>query len=351
VDLVGYTSLSESRDAEDVRELLSRYFDTARTIIGRYGGTVEKFIGDAVMAVWGAPLAQEDDAERAVRAGLELVSAVAAFGEDVGAAELRARAGVVTGQVASVSAPGEALVVGDRVNTASRVQSVAEPGTVYVDDVTRQVTSAAIAYADMGFHTVKGKEEPLRLWRAMRVIAGVAGARGDSELEAPFVGRDSELRLIKELFHAGVERGTARLVAVTGAPGVGKSRMRREFENYVDGLVDTTLWHSGRCLSYGEGVAYFALAEMVRQRLGIPEEEAPDEAARKLQLGLERWIPDATERAFLEPRLGALIGVAQPGLDRQELFAGWRLFFERLASELPVALSFEDLHWADDGLI
>jgi len=351
VDLVGYTSLAESRDAEDVRDLLSRYFDTARTIVGRYGGTVEKFIGDAVMAVWGAPQAQEDDAERAVRAGLELVSAVAAFGEDVGASELRARAGVVTGQVASVSAPGEALVVGDRVNTASRVQSVAEPGTVYVDDVTRQITSAAIAYADMGFHTVKGKEEPLRLWRATRVIAGVAGARGDSDLEAPFVGRDSELRLIKELFHAGVERGTARLVAVTGGPGVGKSRLRREFENYVDGLVDTTLWHTGRCLSYGEGVAYFALAEMVRQRLGIPEEEAPDEAARKLQLGLERWIPDATERAFLEPRLGALIGVAQPGLDRQELFAGWRLFFERLASELPVTLSFEDLHWADDGLL
>src|SRR5690349_23276339 len=126
VDLVGYTSLSETRDAEDVRDLLSRYFDTARTIVGRYGGTIEKFIGDAVMAVWGAPTAREDDAERAVRAGLELVDAVAAFGEDVGAAELRARAGIVTGQAAAVSAPGEAIVVGDRVNTASRVQAVAE---------------------------------------------------------------------------------------------------------------------------------------------------------------------------------------------------------------------------------
>src|SRR5207248_4076969 len=139
---------------------------------------------------------------------------------------------------------------------------------------------------------------------------GVAGARGDSELEAPFVGRDSELRLIKELFHAGVERGTARLVVVTGAPGVGKSRLRRELENYVDGLVALTLWHSGRCLSYGEGVAYFALAQMVRQRLGIPEEAPPEEAERKLELGLERWVPAAAERGFLEPRLGALIGVA-----------------------------------------
>lgn len=351
VDLVAYTSLSESRDAEDVRELLSRYFDTARTIVGRYGGNVEKFIGDAVMAVWGAPQAREDDAERAVRAGLELVNAVKAFGEEVAAPDLRARAGVVTGQVSSISAPGEGLVVGDSVNTASRVQSVAEPGSVYVDDATRQVTSAAIAYADAGEHILKGKDEPLRLWRAERVVAGVAGARSDTELEAPFVGRESELRLIKELFHAGVERSTARLVVVSGGPGVGKSRLRREFENYVDGLASTTLWHSGRCLSYGEGVAYFALAEMVRQRLGIPEEEEPDEAACKLQIGLERWIPDATEREFLEPRLGALIGVSQPGLDRPELFAGWRLFFERLSEHLPVVLSFEDLHWADDGLL
>jgi class 3 adenylate cyclase/tetratricopeptide (TPR) repeat protein len=351
VDLVGYTSLSESRDAEDVRELLSRYFDTARTIVGRYGGTIEKFIGDAVMAVWGAPQAREDDAERAVRAGLELVSAVRAFGEEVGAPELRARAGVVTGQVASMSSPGEALVVGDRVNTAARVQSVAEPGTVYVDDVTHQVTSAAIAYLDAGEHRVKGKEEPLRLWRAQRVVAGVAGARAQGDLLAPFVGRDSELRLIKELFHAGVERRSARLVAVSGPPGVGKSRLRTEFENYVDGLADTMLWHSGRCLSYGDGVAYFALAEMVRQRLGIPEESLPEDAANKLKIGLERWIQDAAERDFLEPRLGALIGVAQPGLDRHELFAGWRLFFERLSGELPVVLSFEDLHWADDGLV
>jgi class 3 adenylate cyclase/tetratricopeptide (TPR) repeat protein len=351
VDLVGYTTLSESRDAEDVRELLSRYFDTARTIVGRYGGVVEKFIGDAVMAVWGTPTAREDDGERAVRAGLEVVAAVTAFGEDVGAPDLRARAGVVTGQVAALANPGEGLVVGDRVNTASRVQSTARPGTVFVDEVTRRASSAVIAYEDAGEHTVKGKLEPLQLWRAVRVVAGAAGSRRADGLEAPFVGRDAELRLVKDLFHATVDRGTARLVAVSGPAGVGKSRLRHEFLLYIDGLADTVLWHGGRCLSYGDGVTYWALAEMVRQRLGIPEETAPDEAAGKLAAGLDRWVTDPGERAYIEPRLGALLGTAQPGLERQELFAGWRLFFERLAEHEAVVLAFEDLQWADEGLL
>ncbi len=351
VDLVGYTSLSESRDAEDARELLGQYFERARTIIGRYDGTIEKFIGDAVMAVWGTPVAREDDAERAVRAGLELVDAVSAFGDEVRAPELKARAGVVTGQVASAVSPGAGLVVGDRVNTASRVQSAAEPGSVWVDEVTRQATSAVIAYEDVGEHTVKGKAEPLRLWRATRVVAGEAGSQREEGLEAPFVGRESELRLVKELFHAGVERNAIRLVAVSGPAGTGKTRLRWEFFKYIDGLADYVLWHSGRCLSYGEGVAYWALAEMVRQRLGIPEEALPDEVEAKLDAGLTSWILDAAEREFLSPRLGALLGVAEPGLAREDLFAGWRLFFERLAEHDPVALIFEDLQWADEGLL
>jgi class 3 adenylate cyclase/tetratricopeptide (TPR) repeat protein len=351
VDLVGYTSLSETRDAEDVRDLLSRYFDQARTIIRRYGGTVEKFIGDAVMAVWGAPVAREDDAERAVRAALELVDAVAAFGESVGAPQLRARAGVVTGQVASLANPGEGLVVGDRVNTASRVQSTAEPGTVYVDEVTRQASSAAIAYADAGEHAVKGKAGPLRLWRALRVVAGAGGAQPEEGLAAPFLGRDPELRMIKELFHTAVDRGRPRLITVSGAAGVGKSRLQMEFVRYVDGLADTILWHSGRCLSYGDGVAYWALAEMVRQRMGIEEDASPELAEAKLAAGLDRWLTDPAERAFVGERVRTLLGLAEPGLSRAELFAGWRLLFERLAEQSPVVLAFEDVQWADDGLL
>jgi class 3 adenylate cyclase/tetratricopeptide (TPR) repeat protein len=350
VDLVGYTSLSESRDAEAVRELLSRYFETARTIVGRYGGTIEKFIGDAVMAVWGTPLAREDDAERAVRAALELVDAVTAFGQDVGAPQLRARAGVVTGQVASATSPGEGLVVGDRVNTAARVQSTAEPGTVYADAVTRQASSAAIAYADAGEHTVKGKAEPLRLWRALRVVAGARGAQAEQGLAAPFLGREAELRVLKDAFHAAIDRNQPRLITVLGAPGVGKSRMRMEFFRYIDGLADTILWHSGRCLSYGDGVAYWALAEMVRQRLGIEEDAPPDVAESKLVLGLERWLPDRADQAFVAERVRGLIGLSEPALSRAELFAGWRLLFERLAEQSPVVLAFEDVQWADDGL-
>src|SRR4051812_28635088 len=350
VDLVGFTTLSESRDPEDVRELLSKYFDTTRTIIGRYGGVVEKFIGDAVMAVWGAPTAREDDAERAVRAALDVVESVATFGAEIDL-PLSARGGVVTGAVAAWTAPGEGLVAGDRVNTAARVQSVAEPGSVYVDEETRRSTSAAIAYVDMGEHSVKGKAEPLHLWRADRIIAGVGGSQRVDGLEAPFIGRDADLRLVKELFHACVERQSARLVSVVGVAGVGKSRLHWEFDKYVDGLVDDVWYHSGHCLSYGDGVAYWALAEMVRQRFQIAEEDTAEVAVQRLTDGLPQWVSDAAEREFLLPRLGALIGATDTTLMREELFAGWRLLFERLAETQTVILTFEDMQWADSGLL
>jgi class 3 adenylate cyclase len=164
-DLVGFTSLSESRDAEEVRELLSRYFDTCRRLVELYGGTVEKFIGDAVMAVWGTPVATEDDAERGVRAALDLVAAVSALGDELGASELRARAGVLTGEAAvNMAAVGEGMVAGDLVNTASRVQSVAEPGSVFVGEATRRATEQAIVYEDAGSFELKGKEGETSLW-------------------------------------------------------------------------------------------------------------------------------------------------------------------------------------------
>ena len=197
-DLVGFTTLSEHRDPEEVRELLSRYFDRCRALIERYGGTVEKFIGDAVMAVWGTPVAREDDAERAVRAALSLTGAVATLGGEIGMPELRLRAGVLTGSAAvEVGAEGEGMVLGDTVNTASRLQSIAEPGSVLVNDATRRASEAAIAYEDAGTHQVKGRDEPVHAWRALRVVAGARGARRGSGLEAAFVGRTRELETVR----------------------------------------------------------------------------------------------------------------------------------------------------------
>ena len=228
-DLVGFTTLAEGRDAEDTRELLTRYFDLARDVIGRYGGTVEKFIGDAVMAVWGAPIAHEDDAERAVRAGLELVDAVKTLGPGIAA-----RAGVLTGEAAvTLGATNQGMVAGDLVNTASRLQSAAVPGTVLVGEATERAASRAIAFEAAGEQTLKGKASPVPAWRAVRVVAE-RGGRGRSDvLEAPFVGRDDELRLLKDLFHATTRERRARLVSVIGPAGIGKTRLAWEFNKYT----------------------------------------------------------------------------------------------------------------------
>jgi class 3 adenylate cyclase/tetratricopeptide (TPR) repeat protein len=352
-DLVGFTPLSETRDPEDVRELLSRYFDSCRRLIELYGGVVEKFIGDAVMAVWGTPVAQEDDAERAVRTALDLVAAVTALGDEVGAPELRARAGVLTGEAAvNVGAVGEGMVAGDIVNTAARIQAAAEPGRVLVGDATRRATERAVVFEEAGEHMLKGKAEPVTLYRAVRVTAARGGALRSEGLEAPFVGRERELRLVKELFHASAEQSRAQLVQISGIAGIGKSRLAWEFFKYLDGLAEDILWHRGRCLSYGEGVAYWALAEMVRTRAQILEGEDQTAAREKLDACLLEHVPDADERAWIGPRLGNLLGLEdRADTDRQDLFAAWRLFFERLADAQPVVIVFEDLQWADQALL
>jgi class 3 adenylate cyclase/tetratricopeptide (TPR) repeat protein len=352
-DLVGFTTLSESRDSEEVRDLLSRYFETCTKLIGRYGGVVEKFIGDAVMAVWGSPVATEDDAERAVRAALDLVSAVEAFGAEVGAPDLRARAGVLTGEAAvTLGSESEGMVLGDMVNTASRIQSAAQPGSVMVGESTRWATEAAVVYENAGMHELKGKAEPLQLWRAARVVSGKGGEQKAEGLEAPFVGRDRELRLVKEAFHASADEGRAHLVSVTGPAGIGKSRLAWEFYKYFDGLVDDVYWHRGRCPSYGDGVAYWALAEMVKMRCRISEEESGPSALGKLRAMLELEIADPEERVWIEPRLASLIGVEEASSGgREELFSAWRLLFERLSETDPTIMVFEDIHWADSSLL
>ncbi len=353
VDLVGFTTFSEQRDPEDVREMLSLYFARCRAVIERYGGTVEKFIGDAVMAVWGTPVAQEDDAERAVRAAIALVDAVTAVGREIGHPDLRARGGVLTGTAAvDPGATHEGMVHGDSVNSASRLQSIAEPGSVMVDDVTRRMTEAAIVYRDAGEREVKGRSQPIRAWTPVRIVAGVGGARRAAGLEAPLTGRAKALEAIIMAGERSAEQGRAEVVVVVGEAGSGKSRLVWEYFKYVDGIQDARWWHQGRCPSYGEGVAYWALSEMVRGRAGISEDEDPDAAREKLRLTVERFVREERERRLVLPRLAHLLGLEQrTATDPADLFSGWRLFFERMAETDPVVLVFEDLQWATSGML
>jgi class 3 adenylate cyclase/tetratricopeptide (TPR) repeat protein len=346
-DLVGFTPFAEERDAEDVRETLTRYFDLAREVIERYGGTVEKFIGDAVMAVWGAPIAREDDAERAVRAALDLVSAVHLLGPSA-----QLRAGVVTGEAAvTIAATNQGMVAGDIVNTASRLQSVAPPGGVLVGEGTFRAASKAIAFEEAGEQVLKGKAAPVAAWLALRVVAE-RGGRGRAEgLEAPFVGRDDELRLLKDLYHAAARERRARLVSVIGPGGIGKSRLAWEFEKYLDGIVGTIWWHHGRSPAYGQGISFWALGEMIRGRAGLAE--TADEATTRSAIAdmLARHVPDDSERRWIETAVLALLGISAGESAPDQLFAAWRTFLERLAASGSVVLVFEDLQWADSGLL
>jgi class 3 adenylate cyclase len=353
-DLVGFTTLSESRDPEEVRELLSRYFDTAREIVARYGGTIEKFIGDAVMAVWGVPTAHEDDAERAVRAGLDLVDSVASFGESVGAPGLSMRVGVVTGEVAvTLGAVNQGMVAGDAVNTAARVQAQAEPGTVWVDAQTRSLAGGAIDFVDVGTHQLKGKVDAVALFSVRGVMRATAGELSGDRVLAPLVGRRRELANLRELFHASGDEQRARLVLVSGEPGVGKTRLGWELRKYVDGLSSSVLWHWGRCLSYGDGVAFSALSAAVRSRAHLGEDAADAAVRTGLIEMLTEYVPDPAERDWLAPRMSALLTSDTGQHTREDLFAAWLTWFERLAQANgeQVVWVIDDAQHADEGLL
>jgi class 3 adenylate cyclase len=345
-DLVGYTANSEGRDHEEVRELQSRYFDTVREIIGRYGGTVEKFIGDAVMAVWGAPIAREDDAERAVRAGLELVDAVPTL-----APGIEVRVGVLTGEAAvTIGATNQGMVTGDMVNTASRLQGAAPPSTVLVGEATQRAAGSAIVFEAAAEQLLKGKTSPVPAWRAVRVVAQRGGVGRSEALEAPFVGRDEELRQLKDLFHATTREGRPRLVSVIGPAGIGKSRLAWEFLKYIDGLLERVWWHDGRSPAYGDGISFWALGEMVRSRARLQETDNEATTRAGLAAMLREHVPDEAERAWIEPALLSLLGL-EAEVGAHQLFGAWRTFFERLSATGPVVMVFEDLHHADPGLL
>ncbi|GMQ97889.1 MAG: adenylate/guanylate cyclase domain-containing protein [Acidimicrobiia bacterium] len=352
-DLVGFTTFSENRDSEDVRAMLTIYFDRCREIIERYGGQVDKFIGDAVMGVWGAVAAHEDDAERATRAAMDLVAMVPQLGEEIGVADLQARAGVLSGETAVGPGGNEnGLVVGDLVNTASRLQSIAPPGGVFIGGSTRDLVAGRIEVVEAGEHDVKGKEESVAAFQPTRVIADQS-RRADTDLiEGPFVGRDDELRVLKDQLHATGREGKTRLVSIVGDGGIGKTRLTQELLKYIDGIAESVYYHHGRSPSYGDGVTFWALGEMVRQRARIAETDDPTKARLRLRTMVAEYVADETDQRWIEPRLAGLIGLGEmPQGDRSELFSALRSFFQKIAERGTVLMVFEDLQWADDGLI
>jgi class 3 adenylate cyclase len=350
-DLVGFTARSNAADPEDVRARMRPYHSRLRTEIERYGGTVEKFVGDAVMAVFGAPVAHEDDAERAVRSGLRILEAMDELNERQPELGLQVRVGINTGEAVVVLGArpeqGEVMVTGDVVNTASRLQASAPVGTIVVGEQTYRQTSEIFEYTELEPISVKGKPEPLALWEARS-----ARARFGTDLTrthtTPLVGREPELNLLRGTFERALRDESVQLVTVAGEPGVGKSRLVAEFFRYVDDQPDLTTWRQGRCLPYGEGISFWALGEIVKAQAGILESDSPADAASKLSAAL----PATTdEREWLLARLAPLVGATAEPADQEESFTAWRRYLESLAAEHPAVLVFEDLHWADEALL
>ncbi len=346
VDLEDFTRLVEQLDPEDARGLQSRYFALARSIIERHGGTVEKYIGDAVMAVWGAPRAREDDGEHAVRAAMETVEAVARLEAPRIAGQLRARAAVASGEVAvSPAVDGQGMLAGDPVNTAARLQSVAPVGAVLVDEATRRLARRGVRFEAAGMTALKGKSRPIEAWLAAAVKAPSGGARRAGH-GGPFVGREAALSsLLRAYERTAADR--PRLVAVLGIAGIGKSRLGLELEAVLRAGPVPPVVLVGHATAYGEGRPFAALANIVRRWAGIGTRSSAASAARRLARAV-----DPGDAAQLGPRIAALLDPSLgSGFEREELFAAWRRVIERIGSGRTAVLLLEDVQWADDGML
>ncbi len=350
-DLVGFTARAERMDPEDVRRLLQPYHARLRSELERHGGTVEKFIGDAVVAVFGAPTAHEDDPERAVRAGLAIRDA---FADD----ELDVRIGITTGEaliaLAARLQEGEGIASGDVVNTAARLQGAAPVNAILVDETTHRATERVVAYRERTHVEAKGKSEPVPVWEALEAKSRF-GVDVRQLGATALVGREDELEaLFAALTRARRER-EPQLVTLVGVPGIGKSRLVWELFQRVDQDPDFTLWRQGRSLPYGEGVSFWALGEMVKGQAGVLETDDAERTEAKLRETVAALVSDPADANWLEGHLRPLVGLeaaAETGSGRRdEAFAAWRRFLEALAEERPLVLVFEDLHWADDSLL
>ncbi len=354
VDLVGFTDRSDRADPEDVRATLRPYHERVKADIERYGGTVEKFIGDAVMAVFGAPVAHEDDAERAVRAALRILETIAELRAE--GLDVAVRAAVTTGPaVVTLGARperGEGIVAGDVVNTAARLQGAAPVGAVIVDSTTMRSAEGAIGFEPLEPVAAKGKQAPIRVWLALEARSRF-GVDTDLRAESLFVGRDSELALLSETFARALHEPSTQLVTVVGEPGLGKSRLVWEFREEIDRRSDLVRWRQGRCLPYGEGITFWALGEIVKAEAGVFETDTAVQALEKLEHAVAEAVEDESERSWFTERLAPLVGAQDEvaGVGREEAFSAWRRYLEALSAQRPTVLVLEDLHWADGALL
>jgi class 3 adenylate cyclase len=347
-DLVGFTSRAEQLDPEDVRAMLSRFYAQLRSDLEAHGGSVDKFIGDAVMAVFGAPIAHGDDPERAVRAAMAIRESVRQMSEADERFDLRLRIGVNTGEaiVKVGSDTGEGMVAGDVVNTASRLQTSAPENGILVGEETYRATNGRITYEEIEPLTVKGKRAPVHAWLALDAASfGVERPR-----MAPLLGRDSELLVLRRIWEESLEASRPRLITLVGPSGIGKTRLGAEFAAEVERNVGRTL--AGRSMSYGTSGTYLAFRHQVKDLAGIFENDPPDLAHQKLDHAVSAVLGSDDAEEVTE-HIALLIGLRAEGDvgDRQVLFFSARRLVEALARERPTLLLFEDIQWADSSLL
>ena len=345
-DVTGSTSLGEQLDPESMRRVMSRFFEEMKTVLERHGGTVEKFIGDAVMAVFGIPSVHEDDALRAVRAAADMRDALRTLNKELErdrGVTIASRIGVNTGEVvAGDPTAAQALVTGDAVNVAARLEQAAAPGEILIGENTLRLVPDAVVAEAVEPLKLKGKAAPVAAYRLEHVATGAAGIA--RHLDAPMIGREEELRFLRDAFEGAVRERMCRLATLLGAAGVGKSRLNEEF---VTERKDDALVLRGQCLSYGDGITYWPVVEMLTSVAGIADDDDPDQVRAKL----EALFDSSPDSAIATERLAQFLGVAGAAAAPEETHWAVRKLFEVLANRRPVVAVFEDIHWAEPALL